>query len=562
MITQRVTIGISLLLAISFNRAGAQTIEICDKAKLGANSLIESNEGWLLRSNPLRPTLDLSQGRRLDVNERRAITALARSFKRNGTDIVMVPIPQRGVLAHLSSNKFETLAIYDSAKALNSYQEFVRQVQILGFKAVDISKLDKVGLQNFALRRDHHWGSTGAKLSAESVVQILYPSNSTQAYTLQKTRDAVISGSVSQVLKDNCGTSQAPEMVEQFQAVSAEKQTDLFSDEELNVVFGTSNTASKEFSFVEFIKYFSGQDFVNLGLVGGNTFGSMEDWFSSKKLSMPDKAVWEFEYTVAANKDYPDYSFAVKGWEIAARLSAVCEDKPLQKRSENGFTILPFNKDKYSVTLLDINDKTLKSIDYTINDVVTGKLAKSLRLNNDDGKYYFVNTLPDMPISGDLKIKIKPELVEAYKCRFPEEILSNINVISDESIDLIDSSRESDFYTQNFSTLERGSNRWSLGKLSMISFSGIKNKLYKVNLSGALPMKGQKISVFINGKNISNFSKDSGAVFNLEQSFQSTGDDSVVILSNMSNSTDGFAPGDKRDLAVNFTKFNIILQNR
>lgn len=259
---------------------------------------------WLFRSD-----YDLSNDFGLPKPYRKEFRRLIQAFRDQGTEVVMIVQPTRGLMQADSVDPGFAYG-FDFAEARKNYQRFLKQLAKEGAVVPDLMPLlSYPRKQDYFFRRDHHWTPAGAAETARMVADTIiampvYDELEKKAYITEPGTYLPKDGTMNGALRRICGNNFGFQYVPGFQTVPAESGEDaLFGDasDPQVVLVGTSNSAErdddyKNYNFSGFLKEYLSLDILNYSLPGGGQDGAIQQYLLSPEYdpaNAPKLVFWE-----------------------------------------------------------------------------------------------------------------------------------------------------------------------------------------------------------------------------------------------------------------------------
>jgi alginate biosynthesis protein AlgX len=255
------------------------------------------------------------------------LATLTRVLADQGTTLVFVNVPTKG---QAMPGFLPTGAVaygYDEAVMQANYLDVTNRLNAAGVPAPDLmtAMLAAGPDEKVFFLSDFHWTPTGARLAAEAIGKVIrshpaYEAVTPVAFVSQEAeRETAFSGlrrelqtfckeTLPQVEANTWITTRAGDDVSQASDIfaEAEEPTDTASDGTLDifgtdngeaslVLVGTSFSDSSINNFAGFLSEFSGIETTNYAITGGNQFGSMTSYLTSREFAenRPTFLVWE-----------------------------------------------------------------------------------------------------------------------------------------------------------------------------------------------------------------------------------------------------------------------------
>ena len=295
-------------------------IAICEKAHdvaavAAGTAMVRGTDGWIFRIDDLRGEYTLAPG------TVEGLAKFVKAWNERGTQVALVVIPPRGVLAAAHVDRTDTLAKDFDPDAIGAaYKAAVQTLASSGAVVPDLltaASDAKLG-DGFVFRRDHHWTPEGAKLAMEAVVRglTLRPPFTPVTYDNVFQRKRGMVGAIAHTLEKACGYE--PFVVEKYSDYdSVPKWTEVTEEALLGdppppevVIAGSSHTnkGMKDiFNVTGWLRAATGTDVLNIGVDGGGFSTGLLNWMDSDaaRISPPKLLVWEVSGRVPAGM--PDF---------------------------------------------------------------------------------------------------------------------------------------------------------------------------------------------------------------------------------------------------------------
>ena len=269
---------------------------LCDMADANSpyiknfKGLVEGQEGWLFREHDL--VTRFGPGR----IGYEGLRELSEQLSAQGTQLIMVPIPTRGIVHPEQLGEVE----YDVESARDAYRAYLDNLRALNILVPDMDEMfERASKVPLFFARDHHWTPEGAKVTAE-IVQGLLEDQVADVEAVHFKSEAMgrdeNPGSYSRAASELCQRSYP---VEEFEVYRTEGQVDLFAEvlDPQIVLVGTSNSnGSMDFNFSGFLKEALGRDVANLAVSGGGYDEAIQTYLSSDsfRTNPPKFLIWEY----------------------------------------------------------------------------------------------------------------------------------------------------------------------------------------------------------------------------------------------------------------------------
>lgn len=242
---------------------------------------------------------------------------LSDALKAHGTTLIYVPIPTKSVTLPTFLPEEAALFGFDETVASTVYEDQIARLKARNVIAVDLLKALKTtdGNDPPFFRSDFHWTSTGARKAAETIGAMIkaMPDYAEVTPVNYETRpigaELAVSG-MRRELQAYCSESLPPVVSAAFETVevaSADATLDIFGDDtpaqaeggaskadEVALV-GTSFSDALVPNFSGFLAEYASLPVANFALTGGNQFGAITPYLTSKEFQAerPRYLVWE-----------------------------------------------------------------------------------------------------------------------------------------------------------------------------------------------------------------------------------------------------------------------------
>jgi alginate biosynthesis protein AlgX len=242
---------------------------------------------------------------------------LSDALKAHGTTLIYVPIPTKSVTLPTFLPEEAALFGFDETVAATVYEDQIERLRAKNVIAVDLLSALKTtdGNDPPFFRSDFHWTSTGARKAAETIGGLIksLPDYAEVTPVNYETRpigaELAVSG-MRRELQAYCSESLPPVVSAAFETVevaSADATLDIFGDDapvpaeggaskadEVALV-GTSFSDALVPNFSGFLAEHASLPVANFALTGGNQFGAITPYLTSKEFQAerPRYLVWE-----------------------------------------------------------------------------------------------------------------------------------------------------------------------------------------------------------------------------------------------------------------------------
>ncbi|HLQ20047.1 MAG TPA: alginate O-acetyltransferase [Tabrizicola sp.] len=299
----------------------------CANTEFAASASIEGTDGVFYRVQS-----DLRLQHPMDDAVVAQLAELTRVLAEQGTTLIYVNVPTKGQAMPQYLPPEAAAYGYDPALMQANYQDVTDRLNAAGVPAPDLmgAMLKAKPDEKVFFQADFHWTPDGARLAAQAIGEMIrnlpgyaevtpveftsQPADpeiafsglrrelqtycketlpEVEATTWVTTRATGAELSAADIFADAAPTEEAPE------AEAAEGETlDIFgtgTDEASVVLVGTSFSDSSINNFAGFLSEYSGIEVVNYAITGGNQFGSMTSYLTSRDFAedRPTFLVWE-----------------------------------------------------------------------------------------------------------------------------------------------------------------------------------------------------------------------------------------------------------------------------
>ncbi len=302
----------------------------CANTELAPSASIEGTDGVFYRVQS-----DLRLQHPMDDSVVAQLAQLTRVLAEQGTTLIYVNVPTKGQAMPQYLPPEAAQYGYDPAVMQANYKDVTDRLNAAGVPAPDLmtamlaAKLD----EKVFFQADFHWTPTGARLAAQAIGEMIrslpaYADVTPVEFTSQEAAPEIaFSGlrrelqtycketlpqvkattwvttqasgadlSAADIFADPAASDEAP--AETTEAPAEGEVLDIFgtgSDEASLVLVGTSFSDSSINNFAGFLSEYTGIEAVNYAITGGNQFGSMTSYLTSREFAedRPTFLVWE-----------------------------------------------------------------------------------------------------------------------------------------------------------------------------------------------------------------------------------------------------------------------------
>jgi alginate biosynthesis protein AlgX len=307
-----VGLGIALAAAGGPATAKAQpdmTKAVCAKARdLSAYKnkslalLVPGSDGFLFRTR-----IDMRDYKPLKSGPQQELFQFVAALRKQGTEVVLVVPPPRPVADADALLPKEVAELgYDVRAAEAGYEAMLDGLRAGGVHVADVLGQARATppAGNFYLRRDIHWSSAGARVSAEAAAALIksLPAAAGLERTVFETaalRTGDADEKLAEALEKICRKDIPHEQETYFKTTETDAEAGLFEDRPFDVVLvGTSfsNRGEDDPNFAGFLQQALSARVQNASQEGGGLEGSMAAYLKSDAFRerKPKVIVWEF----------------------------------------------------------------------------------------------------------------------------------------------------------------------------------------------------------------------------------------------------------------------------
>jgi alginate biosynthesis protein AlgX len=245
------------------------------------------------------------------------LARLSRTLADQGTTLVFVNVPTKGQAMPAYLPPEAVSYGYDAAMMQANYLDVVNRLNAAGVAAPDLmtAMLGAKAGEKVFFPSDFHWTPTGARLAAQAIGKMIrdlpaYADVTPVTFTSQETGPETAFSGLRRELQTFCAetlppveamgwtTTRAAGDETDAGAETADATLDIFGSDEGEaslVLVGTSFSDSSINNFAGFLSEYAGMDVTNYAITGGNQFGSMTSYLTSREFAeqRPTFLVWE-----------------------------------------------------------------------------------------------------------------------------------------------------------------------------------------------------------------------------------------------------------------------------
>lgn len=235
------------------------------------------------------------------------LAQLSEILKAKGTTLIYAPVPTKSQAMPDFLPEQAKLYGYDRKLAARSYQRIIDRLKAANVLAVDLQSpmLAAKSEDGLFFRSDFHWTAQGARLAAKAIADVIkaQPAYASLEKTKFKTRELERMKSFS-TLRNNlqrfCKDALPPVESVAYETTKVDQSSgtiDLFGAEAIDPIalVGTSMSNAEAGNFGGFISQYSSLTLTNYAISGGNQFGSILSYMTSREFqeNRPRFLIWE-----------------------------------------------------------------------------------------------------------------------------------------------------------------------------------------------------------------------------------------------------------------------------
>lgn len=236
------------------------------------------------------------------------LARLNRALKRRGTTLIYAALPTRGQALEKALPEIAADYGYDPAIARLLYQDMIRRLQAQSILAPNLLKVLQVtpGDALPFFKTDFHWTAEGARRSAQAISKVIraqhsYSTLSTSDYETLETGVQTGFSGMRRALQRQCRDSLPPVTTQVYQTRKINSGSpgslDIFGTDKTPdiVLVGTSFSDTPLANFAGFVSQFTGLEVENHAITGGNQFGAITSYLTSRAYldNPPRFLIWE-----------------------------------------------------------------------------------------------------------------------------------------------------------------------------------------------------------------------------------------------------------------------------
>lgn len=365
--------------------------------------LLEGKNNWLFRSGndfleQFGPT-EASYAQLKRLNE---------ALKAKGVTLVLVYTPTRGLL-HSDLLPEAQKQHFHIEKAKKNFRLTLDKMRAQGIVVPDLTQLFSTNHPDFFFKRDHHWTTYGAQMTAQIVSAeikklAVYQTIPKVSYSTRQEGILIKSGTLQAAYKKICGYDTSDQYIKAFvtesSGASSGESSDLFGDSfpEITLV-GTSNSkGALSYNFDGFLKQNLSADINNVAMPAGLD-GALLQYLPSNDFqkSPPKIMIWEVPsyYDLQSDIFYrqaiPLINNGCKGKKTLLEKKTLITRDVQEVLFNGGGKVLPIkgNKHVIDLTFSDPNIKQLDANVWMMNGRKDHIKAKFTTRVNNSGRFVF-----------------------------------------------------------------------------------------------------------------------------------------------------------------------------
>ncbi len=242
------------------------------------------------------------------------IAAMAKALKKKGTTLIFMPVPTKSqVMPELVPTQAQLYG-FDANIAAQIYGDVVRRLNDKGVVAVDIATpmrqndINEFGEYSF-FKSDFHWTAHGASAAAKAISERMkqlpaYSDIKPVRFDMQEAAPETEPSTMRELLQKHCAANLPAVTAHSYRVVRAEEDAgdrgnslDIFGDGEAASIalVGTSFSDKAISNFAGFLEHWSGVPVDNYSISGGNQFGAILSYMTSREFQekRPRFLLWE-----------------------------------------------------------------------------------------------------------------------------------------------------------------------------------------------------------------------------------------------------------------------------
>lgn len=280
----------------------------CARTEFAPSASIEGRDGVFYRVQS-----DLRLQHPMDDTVVDQLATLAQVLAEQGTTLVYVNVPTKGQAMPGYLPPEAAAYGYDEAMMQANYLDVVGRLNAAGVVSPDLmtAMLAARPDEKVFFPSDFHWTPTGARLAAEAIGKVIrglpaYEGVTPATFTSQEAAPETAFSGLRRELQTFCKDTLPPVEAVTWVTSRAAESTDAGEDGALDifggadagaslVLAGTSFSDSTINNFAGFLSEFTGIETTNYSITGGNQFGAMTSYLTSREFAeqRPTFLLWE-----------------------------------------------------------------------------------------------------------------------------------------------------------------------------------------------------------------------------------------------------------------------------
>lgn len=382
--------------------------------KTDFGTLTQGFGGWFFREEA-----DFTENFNLFPETRWFLDRFTQALKEKNTKLVFISIPSRSWVAEnfLDYNN-SVQSKFNSAKAKQNFAAYLARLKELGIVTPDLTqalhKARKIN-QPFFFKRDHHWTSQGAEMTAKEVARAIAELPEYKSATKKKFETAFKDNqlwktamplSIQRVCETDMPAEEFPTYITKLKA--SDDASALFGDDdesEPSILVGSSFSALEQFNFDGFLSQSTGLEIANYAIAGGQLFNSIISLTSSEafEASHPPFFFWE----APSHYDLNDNS-ANSFRQLIPATEGACEGGNVV--AENTLTIEPETTNK----LLEIERPNIWGAKYYLYlstpNMALAKFTLQFEHKDRDGEWFPIDRTDHFQNTGRFFVELNEEI--------------------------------------------------------------------------------------------------------------------------------------------------------
>ncbi|MCV2866057.1 alginate O-acetyltransferase AlgX-related protein [Albidovulum sediminicola] len=264
-------------------------------------TLTQGQSGYFFRTDP-----DLNWGFFISDEVNNLIRDLTSELKARGTELVLLPIPPRGLIAQnfvdFNQDRSPILSISEGGWMFDSYIQDLRKSGAVVPNLMDALRVDPGQAPLFYFKRDVHWRPEGARFTAAQVAEELRQNGALTGLMASGFQTSVIGenqfkGVIAQAAQQHCTQNLPPERYSEYVTKPMATGVGFGNTEGAVVLVGGSFSADERLNFAGFLSQSLGLPVANHASASLREFNSIEAYLSSPEFHArpPKVLIWELQ---------------------------------------------------------------------------------------------------------------------------------------------------------------------------------------------------------------------------------------------------------------------------